>query len=379
MTDTPTPFQALRYDGERFAKHSLPVDVLPDLLAYRDLLVEVAKELFRRAHDRARVPKGFDEHLRLDLVNIGQGSAVAQLENLAETTDEDAGSTALFFSQARDLINDSIAAAAENKAPPAEFPSHLLSYFNRFGRTLKADEAIEMKVGRAQRSVRYSGDVRKRLVLQTAKRVEAPIDLVGIVTECNGTEYTFTLQVLESAPIRAPYQEAMERVLIQAFEHRAEQWQVRVTGVGIYNHLDQLQKITDTTHVELAESPELLGMRSRLAAMAELAPGWFEPGSAVPTTSLIAKATAVLVELAEENDLPVPSVYPIPDGGIQAEWDTESHSVELRFSAAGSEVLLIADPKAAGGSAEETLQLATDDASTKLAGWLSRYLASRKV
>jgi hypothetical protein len=378
MTDIPTPFQALRYDGERFAKHTLPVDVLPDLLAYRDLLVEVAKELFRRAHDRARVPKGFDEHLSLDLVKIGQGSAIAQLENVAEAT-EDASSAHLCFSQARDLINDSIEAAADNKVLPAAFPGHLLSYFNRFGRTLKPDEAIEMQVGRAQRSVRYSGIVRRRLVLQSAKRVEAPIDMVGIVTECNGTEYTFTLQVSGSAPIRAPYQEAMEQVLIQAFKHRAEQWQVRVTGVGIYNNLDELLKITDTTHVELAESPELLGMRSRLAAMAELAPNWFESGSIAPPAALIAKATNALVELVEEHDLPVPHVYPIPDGGIQAEWDTVAHSVELRFSATQKTVLLLADPKAEGESSEEVLQLESTDTATRLASWLDGFLASRKA
>jgi hypothetical protein len=379
MTDTPTPFQALRYDGERFAKHTLPVDVLPDLLAYRDLIVEVAKELFRLEHGRARVPKGFDEHLRLDLANIGEGSAIAQLENVSEVVDDESGNAPLYFSKARDLINDSISAASENRPLPSEFPTHLLSYFNRFGRTLQPDESIEMRVGRATRAVRYSGAVRKNLVLRTARRVEVAIDLVGIVTECNGTDYTFMLQQNSGAPIRAPYQEAMERVLIQAFEHRAEQWQVRVSGIGIYNHLDQLLKITDTTHVELAESPELLEMRSRLAGMAELAPGWFESDSAVPTTGLILKATSLLVAIVEEHDLPVPHIYPIPDGGIQAEWDTATHSVELRFSADEQTVVVIGDPKAAGDSDEESVPLSAEGTPSRLAALLSRYFTSRVV
>jgi hypothetical protein len=113
--------------------------------------------------------------------------------------------------------------------------------------------------------------------------------------------------------------------------------------------------------------------------MAELAPNWFESGSIAPPAALIAKATNALVELVEEHDLPVPHVYPIPDGGIQAEWDTVAHSVELRFSATQKTVLLLADPKAEGESSEEVLQLESTDTATRLASWLDGFLASRKA
>ena len=375
MPPTDPPFQSLAYDGERFVRHSLPVDVLPDLLAYRDLLVEVAKELFRTEHQRKRVPKGFDEHLRLDLVDIGQGSAIAQLDNLAETSVEgDATGFGAYYDRARDVISECIAAAAGNRPLPAQFPERLLSYFNAFGRTLQPDEVIRMGGGEGRASVTYSGAVRTQLVLRSTQRVERPVDLVGLVTDLFGNEYLFTLTVPGMTPVRAPFHEAMQSVLLEAFDHRTQQWQVRVTGVGIYDRNDQLLKIASTTHVELAEAPEVLSLRSRLSAMIELEPGWFEPGSLVPKVDLITQATAILVALFDGHNVPVPHVYPRPDGGIQAEWDGETFTVEARFTADGRTVRLSADPKGDGDSADEELPLSATESTAKAAEWLLRHL-----
>jgi hypothetical protein len=70
----------LRYVGQRFHDARLPVDVLSDLPAFRDLLVAFAKDRWRALNsDRRRVPKGFDKSLSFDLVGIEEGSAVPAL------------------------------------------------------------------------------------------------------------------------------------------------------------------------------------------------------------------------------------------------------------------------------------------------------------
>ncbi len=52
---------SLRFDGERFAGHALDVECTRELIAYRDLVLECAKTLWRRKFpDRARLPKGFE-------------------------------------------------------------------------------------------------------------------------------------------------------------------------------------------------------------------------------------------------------------------------------------------------------------------------------
>ena len=71
----------LRYVGARFEGHRLPLDILPDLSAFRDLLVSYVKSEWRAAHaERERLPKGFEKSIAFDLVGIKDGSAVPQLE-----------------------------------------------------------------------------------------------------------------------------------------------------------------------------------------------------------------------------------------------------------------------------------------------------------
>src|SRR5579871_4228542 len=85
MTE-PRSFQ-LRYVGARFEGHRLPLDVLPDLSAFRDLLVSYVKAEWRAAHsERERLPKGFEKSIAFDLVGIKDGSAVPQLEWDRDTT-----------------------------------------------------------------------------------------------------------------------------------------------------------------------------------------------------------------------------------------------------------------------------------------------------
>src|SRR6202041_478124 len=58
----------------------LPLDVLSDLPAFRDLLVSYAKERWRELHaQRRRLPKGFDQSITFNLVGIAPGSAVPRL------------------------------------------------------------------------------------------------------------------------------------------------------------------------------------------------------------------------------------------------------------------------------------------------------------
>ncbi len=58
-----------------------PLDVLPDLSAFRDLLVSFVKAEWRATHEkRVRLPKGFEKSIAFDLAGIGDGSAVPKLE-----------------------------------------------------------------------------------------------------------------------------------------------------------------------------------------------------------------------------------------------------------------------------------------------------------
>ena len=71
-----TDFIQPRFDGARFAEHTLPVDVARDLAAYETLIVELAKHIYLREHtERERVPRGFASDFHLHIEKIDPGSA----------------------------------------------------------------------------------------------------------------------------------------------------------------------------------------------------------------------------------------------------------------------------------------------------------------
>jgi hypothetical protein len=66
-----------RFVGDRFTGHALPLEILKDLVALDELIVETAKWLYLEENqNRKRIPKGFLEGISLKLVEVEEGSAI---------------------------------------------------------------------------------------------------------------------------------------------------------------------------------------------------------------------------------------------------------------------------------------------------------------
>ena len=149
----------LRFKGPRFEDHGLDVDVLPEIIVYKRLLQETAKELWRRKHpDRQRLPKNFDDDVSLKFFELQPGSTGvplvhepfrAQLPQLFHPE----------LDEAAELIEDTILAADEERGPPAKLPRIVLPLFQTFGDTLRDDEYLSVSTGvdkKASRAVRQA-------------------------------------------------------------------------------------------------------------------------------------------------------------------------------------------------------------------------------
>ena len=67
-----TRITVLKFNGPRFDDHGLDVDVLSEIVAYKRLAQETAKELWRRKHpDRRRL--NFDAEISLKFFQIEPG------------------------------------------------------------------------------------------------------------------------------------------------------------------------------------------------------------------------------------------------------------------------------------------------------------------
>ena len=90
------------------------------------------------------------------------------------------------FTRARDAIEDAVAAAEAGDPVPSGFPPLALVLFNRFGQTLRSDEAIELRRGYADSGPRYTVDTRRTLLLSNRKTYQEELDGIGWISEVDG-------------------------------------------------------------------------------------------------------------------------------------------------------------------------------------------------
>ena len=377
--------------GKRFDGHTVPVEVLADLAAYKDLVLEVARAIYLKDNPgRKRVPKGFDDLFRLTLKQVDHGSAIPLLVIEREAEPEQPVQGNLFdapevgnaddvfrwYAEARDLIAACVQAVAEDRDPPARFPGEKLAAFNPFGRHLLPDESIELAPNKETRGVLYNGNVRKKLVLRRSSTYERPLELEGTAIEIHTENASFILRS-DRGNFTAPYPVHLETTVLQAIAERQSKV-VRIAGMGVFDQSERLQRITDVGHIVLvdnAASDDMAAILRRLTAMSDLSPGWLNGETSVPPSpETIALAGAILKAVVDDAELPAPTVYPMPTGAIQAEWQGEPWSVEVRFSLDGRQIEAIADNLEE--DRDESMTLTADvQAADKLVFWLRPFLS----
>jgi hypothetical protein len=317
-----TEFIQPRFDGARFAEHTLPLEVAKDLAAYETLVVELAKHLYLQDHPgRQRVPKGFDADFHLHLEKVDDGSAKPMLSVVA------AGVLALgaggntYFEKARDLITDCVQ-APEGQLPES-FPRNLLSHFNQIGRSLRADEYMELPGKEGAKAV-LNPDRRKHLVLAAEKVYEREIELLGTIGEADWEKSTFRLRLADGAQAVIPMPES--------FHSRAREYggrarfQVTVTGVATFDSWDKLQKVVSVETLEIQPNHQI---SAAFDSLSELQDGWLDGAGLAPNREQLSVVAEELVSGFPEH-LALPAVVPTPEGNLLLEWNVPgSPSVDI--------------------------------------------------
>lgn len=114
-------------------------------------------------------------------------------------------------------------------------------------------------------------------------------------------------------------------------------------GLGRYDAQDQLEKIEELHDVTLVEAGQLdvgdLGVR--LEELKALRQGWFdgETGDALNQSGL-SQVSSIIEHLHEQEELPIPFLYPTPDGALQAEWSLGSWELSAAIDLTSGDTLL---------------------------------------
>ena len=232
----------LRFEGARFQHHALDVECTQELIAYRNLIRECAKELWRRKYpNRVRLPKGFEDGFRLQFDRVVEGSAAIPLCRVREGEQGplDWGSLDE-FDEAAELVDIAIAAASEDRPLPEKFPSNVVLLFRDLGKTLREGEILFTKARHSKMESRYDGVARKRLSEWFDPSYEDRIEVVGEVRMVNVGQGAFSMQLEGSGnSVQGRFTAEQEDVVLDALKnHRTAR--LRVRGVGEFGMRDRM-------------------------------------------------------------------------------------------------------------------------------------------
>jgi len=312
-----TPFYQPRFTGGRFEEQSFPVDATPELVAYKSLIVDLAKYLYLQDHpERQRVPKGFAESFRLDIEQIDSGSAKPRLVSVMVGALALVGEGPSYFERARDLVPEGV--DASEGALPENFPKELLSHFNHLGRTLHEGEALELPFPSSDRVAVLTPAKRKQLVLAANQVYEREVDLSGHVEEADFAKLSFRLRLSDGRAVTVSSLSEPFHDIVRSY-NGLPQHQIYIKGIGVFDASDYLQKIIA---IESLEGIKNFTLASQLDEIALLKNGWFEGGGVAPDADSLARVAEKLIADYPDN-LPLPQVVPTQDGNLLLEWQAE--------------------------------------------------------
>jgi len=249
------PLRELRFTGGRFEENTgwLDLDILPELLMYQKILLETAKEEWRRRNpDRERLPPGFEKSIVLGIHHIKAGSLVVPIERIIEVDDD---AMPLYVEdevdEAARLIDETLLAIDEDVLLPQRLPSRILPLFEDWGKTLAPDEGIVLN-GQAGRTPRFDAGVRERLLSRKHECYEDAIDLVGEVRAAELRAHeggSFTILLANGDAVSGFFTDEQEEEITEAL-HEHRQVRLKIKGVGEFEASGRLRKILRIDHFE---------------------------------------------------------------------------------------------------------------------------------
>ena len=255
MDDKTRDLTTLRFEGPRFDDHGLDLDVLPELTAYKALLIDTAKSLWRAQHpDRKNLPKGFEASLSIKFYRLTEGSTGVPLRRVVP---EDKGNLSLLedeLDQAADLLESTIECAGAGRPLPAELPKNVIHLFDEFGRTLEPREAIGIRSVRRNSEVRFTQEIREQLSRIAEGDYEDSVDIAGEIRAADLDGFSFALREDDGNKTRGFFAAEQETLFTEALRDHAVR-RLRILGTGEFSgatgRLKMVRKVADLKPVSV--------------------------------------------------------------------------------------------------------------------------------
>ena len=320
-----------RLHGTRFEDGSISLDIIGELAALREMVLEVARWRFLKENPtRQRSPRWFNR-IDLKLTGIVRGSAVPVISLVPDASVRYGIPfwRQHLYEQARDAIADVIGAAerADSPALKPPFPNHCLAYFNRIGRSLRDDECIELLTPARSEPVRLTKESRLRLIEWSSMADVSNVTLRGVICEADQARKTFELQPARGPRVSGPIPDEFLDTVIAAFNRYRSGEKVVVKGK---RHGAGSSRAYSLESVDRISRLDPLDVPARLDEFRNMRNGWLEGTGKAPDHAGLDWLSATF-ERHYPKGVPLPHTYPTPEGGVEMEWSFGSQTVILEI------------------------------------------------
>lgn len=364
-------FLHLRLIGARFDDHSIPLALIRDIAVLEEMIVEVAKHRFLADHpERRRTPRGFTKNIDLRLAAIGSGSAVLDIRLAHESRELFAPTNQRYVEQARDAVMETVRAAEQDRVEGRDLPDATLSYFDRLGRSLKGNEAVEFIHPDRKDTATLTQEVRRRLVLASPKVNEytEDISIRGLISEMDQHDNTFKTQLSNGRIVSAPIPIQHFDTTLEAFRAYRSRRRVLLQGIGRFSRSGHLLGFDSIEHVSTLDA---LDIGVQIDDLRLLKDGWLDGDGDAPSPDGLSWLLDVF-ERRYPDDAPLPYLYPTETGGVQVEWSLGTREASLEVDVDSHSAVWHVLDLQSKESEERTLSCDSDDDWM----WLLRQIGS---
>lgn len=314
--------------GGRFEGHAIPLDFLRDLSALNDIIREGARAAYYKANPgRKRLPNGFFEEFTLSLSGVEPGSAVPKITLFFAMLGLMRSPSVEYLHQSRDNLLGGVRAAAEDRPPTDYLSPAALTKFKNFGERLRDGEAIEFDDHGSP--VRFTKEVRRKLLLAApgVEEVTEEVELRGLVWRTDQKEKVFVIKLADGTDVPGSMAGDHYDNIMEASKDYRKGAKIFLQGIGTRNRQGKLTKIESIENSSVLDS---LDIHAQLEELRLLKQGWFD-GEGAPFDP---EGMSWLEESVRDHygrDLPLPHVFPSPDGQILFQWRTAAKSASLEI------------------------------------------------
>lgn len=324
----------LRYVGARFAGGRIPLDVLPDLSTFRDLVIAIAKSRWLREHPgRQRLPRGFNHSVSFDLIDVKEGSAGPQLqwnrqsarENAPDLTDEIGGLIQIAFSDAAQLFN-----GAANDQYPNALPADQLAALNKFGSSLLPGEKVEFinQTDNGGNVIYLDVMRRKKLLTKVGETYTKKFSGTGtLVTSSSDGYIIVNTEEYGKITIAVP-----SDIVVEHYDGNLGsdvQFELDIV-LDSGDQLRRIERCIDVTIVDASDAQEFRDAMARIIELRSLEKGWLDGDGEAIRQSVVKLARSVLHRRPDLTQSRL-GIFPTEEGGISMEFSKNGweYAIEL--------------------------------------------------